>query len=195
VGLSISPDVFQEKMSELMLGLEFAPAYLDDLLILLTERGFEKHLNKLELVLTWLQEAGLKINAVKKKFALTNLEYLGYNMSREGLCPSQKKVEAILQIKAPTTRKQLRQFIGMVNYYCDMWPLRSHLLALLSSMTSAKAKWKWTPECQDSFEKMKAIMAKETLVTFPDFTKEFEIHTDASVSYNYELASHKGASQ
>jgi hypothetical protein len=43
-------------------------------------------------------------------------------------------------------------------------------------MTSAKVK----PECQDSFEKMKAIMAKETLVTFPDFTKEFEIHTDAS---------------
>jgi hypothetical protein len=98
----------------------------------------------------------------------------------QGLCPSQKKVEAILQIKAPTTRKQLRQFIGMVNYYRDMWPLRSHLLAPLSLMTSAKVKWKWTPECQDSFEKMKAIMAMETLVTFPDFTKEFEIHTDAS---------------
>jgi hypothetical protein len=61
-----------------------------------------------------------------------------------------------------------------------MWPLRSHLLAPLSLMTSAKVKWKWTPECQDSFEKMKAIMAKETLVTFPDFTKEFKIHTDAS---------------
>jgi hypothetical protein len=68
----------------------------------------------------------------------------------------------------------------MVNYYLDMWPLRPHLLAPLSSMTSAKVKRKWAPECQDSFEKMKAIMAKETLVTFPDFTKEFKIHTDAS---------------
>jgi hypothetical protein len=87
-----------------------------------------------------------------------------------------------IQIKAPTTCKQLRQFIGMVSYYRDMWPLRSHLLELLSSMTSAKVKWKWTPpECQDSFEKMKAIMAKETLVTFPNFTKRFEIHTDASM--------------
>jgi hypothetical protein len=108
MGLSVSPDVFQEKMSELMSGLEFARAYLDDLLILSTEKGFEKHLDKLELVLTWLQEAGLKINAVKSFFAQTNLEYLGYNTSREGLRPSQKKVKAILQIKAPTTRKQLR---------------------------------------------------------------------------------------
>ena len=61
-----------------------------------------------------------------------------------------------------------------------MWPQRSHFLAPLSSMTSAKVKWKWTPECQESFEQMKARMAKETLVTFPDFNKTFEIHTDAS---------------
>ena len=68
----------------------------------------------------------------------------------------------------------------MVNYYRDMWPQRSHLLAPLSSLTSSKVKWKWTPEHQESFDKMKALMAKETLVTFPDFSKEFEIHTDAS---------------
>jgi hypothetical protein len=70
-----------------MSGLEFAWAYLNDLLILSTEKGFEKHLDKLELVLTRLQEAGLKINAVKSFFAQTNLEYLGFNISREGLCP------------------------------------------------------------------------------------------------------------
>jgi hypothetical protein len=56
LGLSISPDVFQEKMSELMSGLEFAQAYLDDLLILSTEKVFEKHLEKLELVLTQLHK-------------------------------------------------------------------------------------------------------------------------------------------
>jgi Reverse transcriptase (RNA-dependent DNA polymerase) len=141
MGLSISPDVFQEKMSELMSGLEFVQAYLDDLLILSTEKGFNKHLEKLALDETRLQEAGLKINSVKSFFAQTNLEYLGYNISREGLCPSQKKVEPILQIKAPTTCKQRRQFIGMVNYYRDMWQQWSHLLAPLS-LISAKVKWK-----------------------------------------------------
>jgi hypothetical protein len=98
--------------------------------------------------------------------------------------PSQKKVEAILQIKPPTTRKQLRRFIGMVNYYRDMWPQRSHLLAPLSALTSCKVRWKWTNEHQEAFDKMKALIAKETLLTFPDFAKEFEIHTDASKSYS-----------
>jgi hypothetical protein len=179
MGLCVSPDVFQEKMSDLMSGLEFARAYLDDLLIISTETGFDKHLGKLEQVLTRLQQAGLKINAVKSFFARTELEYLGYNISREGLRPSQKKVEAILQIAPPKTRKQLRRFIGMVNYYRDMWPKRSHFLAPLSSLTSANVKWKWTTEHQIAFEQMKALIAKETLVTFPDFSKEFEIHTDS----------------
>jgi hypothetical protein len=66
-----------------MSGLDFAKAYLDNLLILSTEKGFDKHLNKLEQVLIRLQEAGLKINAVKSFFAQINLEYLGYNISRE----------------------------------------------------------------------------------------------------------------
>ena len=91
-----------------------------------------------------------------------------------------KKVEAIKKIATPTTRKQLRSFIGMVNYYRDMWPKRSHLLAPLSALTSSKVKWKWTDECQVAFEQMKEMIARETLLTYPDFNKPFEIHTDAS---------------
>jgi RNase H-like domain found in reverse transcriptase len=79
-----------------------------------------------------------------------------------------------------TTRKQLKSFIGMVNYYRDMWPQRSHLLASLSSLTSAKAKWNWTLDCQNVFEDMKRLIAKETLLTYPNFKKLFEVHTDAS---------------
>ena len=69
----------------------------------------------------------------------------------------------------------------MVNYYQDVWqPYSHHLLVLLTSMTSAKLKWQWTTEHQESFNQTKDLMAKETQVTFRDFTKEFETHTDAS---------------
>ena len=179
MGLCNSPDIFQEKMSELMVGLEFARAYIDDLLVV-SKGSFDTHMIHLEKVLTRLAEAGLKINASKSHFCCDELEYLGYLINREGVRPTMKKVEAIKKIATPTTRKQLRSFIGMVNYYRDMWPKRSHLLAPLSALTSSKVKWNWTDECQKAFEQMKDMIARETLLTYPDFNKPFEIHTDAS---------------
>ena len=179
MGLCNSPDIFQEKMSELMQGLEFARAYIDDLLVV-SKGSFETHLEHLELVFNRLAEAGLKVNATKSHFCCGELEYLGYLINREGVRPTMKKIEAIKNIATPKTRKQLRSFIGMVNYYRDMWPKRSHLLAPLSALTSSKVKWNWTDECQKAFEQMKDMIARETLLTYPDFNKPFEIHTDAS---------------
>ena len=77
MGQCNSPDIFQEKMLELMAGLEFVHAHIDDLLVL-TKGSYEDHLDKLELTFEHLSEAGLKVNAKKPFFARTKLEYLGY---------------------------------------------------------------------------------------------------------------------
>ena len=77
MGLCNSPDIFQEKMSELMADLEFVRTYIDDLLCL-TKGTFNNHLEKLQRVLTRIQQAGLKVNAKKSFFAKAELEYLGY---------------------------------------------------------------------------------------------------------------------
>ena len=84
MGLSNSPDLFQEKMSDLMADLEFVRVYLDDLLTL-TSGSFEEHLTQLDEVFKRLSEAGLKVNAKKSFFARGELEYLGYWISREGI--------------------------------------------------------------------------------------------------------------
>ena len=81
-------------------------------------------LKHLEIVFTRLAEAGLKVNATKSSFCCDELEYLGYLINRKGVRPTMKKVEAITKIATPTTRKQLRRFIGLVNYYRDMWSKR-----------------------------------------------------------------------
>jgi Reverse transcriptase (RNA-dependent DNA polymerase) len=132
MGLCNSPDIFQEKMSELMFGLEFARAYLNDLLVV-SKDTFESYLIHLEEVFTRLASAGLKINGSKSHFCCDELEYLGNFINRRGVRPTVKKVEAIMKIDAPKTGKQLRSFIGMVNYYRDMWPQRSHLLSPIST--------------------------------------------------------------
>jgi hypothetical protein len=79
-----SPDIFQEKMSDLLMqGLEFTQAYIDDLLILSTG-SFSQHLEHLDKGLSRLNECGLKINATKSFFARTELEYLGYWITQDG---------------------------------------------------------------------------------------------------------------
>ena len=179
MGLCNSPDIFQEKMNELFAGLEYVRTYIDDLLII-SNKSFDDHLHKLEKVLKRLLKAGFKINAEKSFFAQDQLEYLGFKITREGIMPLPDKVQAIKNIATPTTKKQLRSFIGVINYYRDMWKGRSGILTPLSSMTSKEAKWNWTKECQQAFDKIKQLVSRETLLSYPDFNKPFEIHTDAS---------------
>ena len=127
-----------------------------------------------------LQEKGLKVNANKCSFAQDKLEYLGYLITRKGIKPIAKKIEAMKRIKPPTNKKQLRSFIGMINYYRDMWKHRSVILEPLTALTSSKVKWKWTEIEQKAFDKMKDILSKEVMLSYPDFNKPFTVHTDTS---------------
>jgi hypothetical protein len=90
MGIAGSPDIFQEKMSDLMANLEFVQTYLDDLMII-TKESLEDHLEKLSMVLTRLQDAGLKINANKSNFFTLEAKYLGYILTRDGIKPQLNK--------------------------------------------------------------------------------------------------------
>ena len=120
MGLCNSPDIFQEKMNELLNGLEYWRTYIDDQLII-SNTSFEDHINKLVKVLSKLDQKGFKVNAEKSFFARNKLEYLGFRISRQGIMPLPNKVEAIKKNVVPTTKKQVRSFIGLINYYRDMW--------------------------------------------------------------------------
>ena len=179
MGLCNSPDIFQEKMYELFEDFEYVRVYIDDLLVIIND-SYEDHLNKLDKVLQKLQKAGLKVNANKSFFAKTELEYLGYWITREGIMPVPKKIKAISNIAIPKNKKQLRRFIGMINYYRDMFQRRSEILAPLTALTSKNAKWEWTEEHTIAFNKIKKIITREVLLGYPNFNEIFDIHTDAS---------------
>ncbi len=115
---------------------------------------------------------------------MTEIDYLGYWITRRGIQPQPKKVEAIIRLTPPTTKRQLRRFLGMINYYRDMWRRRSHILAPLTAMCSAKAKFVWHDKEQKAFKDIKAIISRETLLAYPDFSNDFHIYTDSS---DYQL--------
>ena len=179
MGIMNSPDIFQAIISDIMSGLEFVRAYIDDILII-SNGTYEDHLAKVAQVFARLQNAGFRVNLRKSSFAIDKVEYLGFWLTRDGIQPQPKKVEAIQRLQPPKTKRQLRHFLGMVNYYRDMWRRRSHVLAPLTAMCSEKSKFIWGPEQQKAFDEAKIIVSRETMLSFPDFTKEFHVYTDAS---------------
>ena len=111
---------FQEKMNKMFCGIEFIGAYIDDLLI--TSKGdWSDHFNKLQWVLQKLKDNRLKCNIDKSFSEQTQMEYLGFWVTRNGICPVNKKVESMVNMIPPKNIIQVRAFVGLVIYYRDMW--------------------------------------------------------------------------
>ncbi len=98
----------------------------------------------METVLTRMRVAGLKVNAAKSLFCAHEIEYLGYILTREGIEPQPKKVQTILALNPPNNVKELRHFLGMVQYYQDMWARRSEMLVPLTDLVGESGETKTT---------------------------------------------------
>ena len=82
--MGVSPDIFEEKMSEMFCGFEFIRAYIDDLLII-TKVDCSNHLGKLEITLQKHKDNGLKCNIKESSFGKTEMECLGFWVTRTGI--------------------------------------------------------------------------------------------------------------
>ncbi len=103
-------------------------------------------------------------------------------LTRGGIKPQIKKVQAILAINPPNNVKKFRHFLGLVQYYRDMWAKRSEMLAPLSDLvgecgetkTTRKSKvkkkpWQGDSIHQEAFDNVKKTISKEVVLAYPDF--------------------------
>ena len=112
------------------------------------------------------------------------MEYLGFWVTRTGIQPINKKVKAIVNMALSNNIKEVNAFIGIVNYYRNMWAKISHLLHPLTALTSHKVNFKWTDIEQKAFDDINGAVSQDTLLAYLDFNQRFDIHTDAR---NYQL--------
>ena len=104
-----------------------------------------------------------------------------------------EKVSAILALDAPSNVREFQQFLGMVQYYQDLWEKRSHLLSPLSDLVgecghtkvtkknkTIKKHWYWDKSHQEAFDNIKEIMACNVMLAYPDYLLPFDIYTDTS---------------
>lgn len=182
MGLTNAPATCQRLMEMVLRGLPWKTClvYLDDVLIY--SRSFSEHLQHLEEILSRLQSSGLKLNPSKCCFARDQVQFLGHVVSKNGIQPDPKNVKSVQDWPIPRTVTEVRAFLGLCSYYRKFIKNFAHHSVPLHALTEKKALFHWTSQCQDAFTYLKHALSNPPVVTFPDFTLPFSLHTDASGS-------------
>jgi hypothetical protein len=108
------------------------------------------------------------------------VSFLGHIISAEGISPNPKKVEAVRGIKPPTTVTEVKSFLGMAGYYRKFIKKFSTIAEPITELTKLGVEFHWSDECQKAFDHLKKALTTSPILAHPDFSKPFEIHTDAS---------------
>ena len=96
--------------------------------------------------------------------------------------PEDSKISKILSLAVPTTKKEVRSLLGVLNYYRKFVSNFSAISAPLSDLTKGGQPDKvvWTSECQDALEALQAVMSSKPVLVLPDIRFPFVLRTDAS---------------
>ena len=133
-----------------------------------------------------LREHGLKLKPSKCDLFKTEIIYLAHHVSKEGVKPSHRNVEAIMKYAPPKTYTEIRSFTGMVGHYRRFIKGFANIASPLYDLISGDNKDKkseavtLTPEALIAFETLKERCLQAPVLAFPDFQKPFLLETDAS---------------
>jgi reverse transcriptase-like protein/integrase-like protein/aspartyl protease len=179
-GLANAPAVFQRSVNKALGNLKntMALVYLDDILI--PSESVEQGLQFLEAVLTTLQQAGFSLNMKKCHFLQSKLEYLGREISAEGIRPGTRKIDALVKVPSPTTVKQVRQFMGLAGYFRKFVPKFATRTACITKLTKSKEPFAWTEEQEIARKYVLDHLISRPLLSVFDPSLPTELHTDAS---------------
>ena len=179
-GLKGAPSYYQQQIANALEGLLYksCEVYIDDIIIYGTTE--EEFLDNLRAVLERLNERGITVNPAKCKFGVETVAYVGHVVSSEGLTMSEEKKAKVLDFPIPDTTKQLRGFLGLVNYFRDHVRGYAATCAPMHALTTQTGKRiQWTDEAERAFEKIKIDISNLQTLFFIDDDAPVFLHTDA----------------
>jgi transposase InsO family protein len=181
-GLKNAPASFQRAMDLVLAGLVGVHCwvYIDDIIV--ASPSLEQHLRDLEVVLSRLQSAGFTVKLPKCTFAQTSLHFLGHVISRDGVQADHAKTEAIRAMPAPSDVPQLRAFLGGAGYFRRFIRDFGKIVAPLNQLLKPDHPFVWSTSCQQAFDTVKSALGSPPILAYPDWSRKFIVHTDASKS-------------
>lgn len=155
-GLANAPATFQAYINRALAGLVdvLCVVYLDDILIYTHDADLERHWIAVRKVLDRLRNAQLFANLKKCSFAVSQVEYLGFIVSTEGVQADPKRVATIQEWPAPHTIKELQGFLGLTNFYRRFIAGYSRIVAPLTALTRKDAVWQWEGDAERAFNQL-----------------------------------------
>ena len=174
------PAVFQQVMDVVLSDLLYVccESFVDDILVY--GDSVDELLVNCGQVMDRLLAAGLRCRATKSEFGSTSIQYLGYVISSEGISMSPERIQTIMSISAPTNRKALRSFNGMINYFHDFIPHFATDCKPLFEEGSGQQPFCWTEKLQSVFDGVKEKLKQCTMLNFVDYKYPILLRTDAS---------------
>ena len=184
-GLTNAPAAFQSQMQSVLASFPRSSVivYIDDVLIM--SRSFDDHLALVEKVLVTLSSHGIKIKFEKCCWFVEEVEYLGHRVSGKGIRKSAQFVQKVSEIPVPTTVRQLREFLGLVNFQRKFVPHFSSIQKPLTVKAVGRSNRRivWTDEMDKAFEELKQKICEDVMLSYPDYSPDhepLELFVDAS---------------
>lgn len=165
---SILPDDLKERIT----------SYVDDILI--AEESWAEHNRILNSLLKVFNEYGVTVNLEKSEFGKSKIKFLGHIISPVGIEPDPEKLEAIRSFPAPTNKRQVRSFLGLVNFYRRFLQLRELATPKLCALTGKNAPWNWDAQAHSEFLMLKDALINAPILVHPDLSRDFCLSTDSS---------------
>ncbi|XP_065067489.1 uncharacterized protein LOC135693039 [Rhopilema esculentum] len=180
-GLRNAAQTFQRFMHQVLRGLDFVFAYIDDLLI--ASNSEAEHLLHLDILFSRLSDHGIVIHPTKCIFGQSHIDFLGHHVSPQGISPLSTRVKAIKDFPPPTSLKKLREFLGLINFYRRFVPRCAQLIQPLTDLLSSKSTkepFQLTVDSLSAFSEIKTALSQATLLVHPSPVAACSVVVDAS---------------
>lgn len=176
-GLRNSSSTFQRFIDTQLRGLDFAMAYIDDILVFSPDQ--ESHDIHLQQLFDRLKSVGLRLKEPKCQIAQTSVEFLGYSIDSNGIKPPSSRIESLNSLEQPKDNKGVVRMLGMFGFYQRCIPNFAHIALPLRKL-ALETDFSWTEEHQKAFDNLKSAVAEAVHLTFPKQNCPFTITADAS---------------
>lgn len=180
-GLASFPGEFQNRMNHVFQTAIFAnwlKVYIDDLL--LNHKEWHPHLWGIYIVLHTLRALSCHVKMKKAFFGFPEITYVGHKLNGMTLALDESRVSAVKDWPTPTSRAQLRRFLGFTGYHQQFVPKYAEHCVPLFELLGSRSDWKWTARHEDAVSKLKDALCQAIVLYMPDFERPFVVYTDAS---------------